>query len=83
MNRDIFQKQYDFELDQRNGIASATNIPIAALTVVGGALATLVINFNYSNELISYFFLFFVLLTIISMVISVYKTVRTFLGYFL
>lgn len=81
MNREIFQKQYDFELEQRNGIASATNTPIVALTVLGGALAAVVTGFKYSNEPVSYLFLMFVLLAIIGMLISSYKLVRTFLGY--
>jgi len=81
LNREIFQKQYDFELEQRNGIASATNTPIVALTVLGGALAAVVTGFKYSNEPVSYLFLMFVLLAIIGMLISSYKLVRTFLGY--
>lgn len=81
MNRDVFQKQYDFELEQRNGIASATNTPIVALTILGGALAAVITGFRYSNEPATYLFLLFALLAIGSMLISVYKLVRTFLGY--
>ncbi len=81
MNRDVFQKQYDFELEQRNGITSATNTPIVALTILGGALAAVITGFKYSNELVTYLFLLFTLLAICSMLISVYNLVRTFLGY--
>ena len=81
MNRDVFQKQYDFELEQRNGIASATNTPIVALTILGGALAAVITGFKYSDEPVTYLFLLFTLLAIGSMLISVYKLVRTFLGY--
>ena len=38
-------------------------------------------GFKYSNEPITYLFLFFALFAIGSMLISVYKLVRTFLGY--
>ncbi|MEZ6933643.1 hypothetical protein [Aeromonas sp. S19(2024)] len=81
MNREVFQKQYDFELEQRNGIASATNTPIVALTILGGALSAVTTEFKYSNEPVTYLFLLFVTLAIGSMLISVYKLVRTLLGY--
>tara|TARA_Y100001951_G_C11264217_1_gene254453 strand:- start:418 stop:1170 length:753 start_codon:yes stop_codon:yes gene_type:complete len=81
LNRDVFQKQYDFELEQRNGIASATNTPIVALTILGGALAAVITGFKYSKEPVTYLFLLFALLAIGSMLISVYKLVKTFLGY--
>jgi hypothetical protein len=81
LNREVFQKQYDFELEQRNGIASATNTPIVALTILGGALASAIIGFEYTCSLITYFFAFFISLTSISMLVCVYKVVRTFLGY--
>lgn len=81
MQREVFQKQYDFELEQRNGIASATNTPIVALTVLGGALASIIVGFKYSHGLITYLFVLFIILTTISMLVCVYKVVRTFLGY--
>jgi hypothetical protein len=81
LQHDVFQKQYDFELEQRNGIASATNTPIVALTILGGALASIITGFKYSQSWLTYLFLAFVILTCISMLICIYKIVRTFLGY--
>lgn len=81
MKHEVFQKQYDFELEQRNGIASATNTPIVALTILGGALASIITGFKYSQGWITYIFLAAVTLTCISMLVCIYKVVRTFLGY--
>ena len=81
MNRDIFQKQYDFELEQRNSLASATNIPIVSLTVLGGALTATVIGFKYSNNALTYIFVGLIILAVVSMLVSLYKVFRIFLGY--
>ncbi|MDR5873299.1 hypothetical protein [Vreelandella gomseomensis] len=81
MNREIFQKQYDFELEQRNGIASATNTPIVALTILGGALTSIINGFNYNYNLVTYYFIGCIVLSAVSMLVCIYKVVRTFLGY--
>ncbi|MGR5370734.1 hypothetical protein [Photobacterium damselae] len=81
MDKNLYQKQYDFELEQRNSLASGTNIPIVALTIIGGALSTMVTGFEYKADAWTYCFLTFVSLSIISVLVSLYKTVRSFLGY--
>lgn len=81
MERDIFQKQYDFELEQRNRIASATNIPIVALTILGGALSSMIIGFKYLQGIETYAFIVVISISIASMIFSLYCVVRTFLGY--
>ena len=54
MEQEIYQKQYDFELEQRNSIASAANVPIVALTILGGALSTMIVDFQYSWGIFTY-----------------------------
>lgn len=81
MIRNILQKQYDFELEQRNSITSSTNIPIVALTILGGALSSLLIGFHYSNNITTYVFVVILSLSVFSMFFSLYCVVRTFLGY--
>lgn len=81
MDKNLYQKQYDFELEQRNSLASGTSIPIVALTIIGGALSTMVTGFEYKADVLTYSFLGLVALSIVSVLISLYKTVRSFLGY--
>ncbi|WP_022943276.1 hypothetical protein [Psychromonas hadalis] len=81
MNNDIYQKQYDFELEQRNSIASATNIPVVALTVIGSALSTMIVGFKYNNHLIGYAFILLSIASVLLMFVALYYSVRSFHGY--
>lgn len=81
MEQEIYQKQYDFELEQRNNIASAANVPIVALTVLGGALSTMIVDFKYSWNLPTYTFTLISALALIAMVVSLVLVFRSFLGY--
>lgn len=81
MDNDIYQKQYDFELEQRNSLASATNIPIVALTVIGSALSTMVLGFKYDDNFISCIFIILSVLSSLIMLKALYCAVRSFLGY--
>ncbi|MBS3954496.1 MAG: hypothetical protein KGZ88_16215 [Methylomicrobium sp.] len=81
MEQEIYQKQYDFELEQRNNIASAANVPIVALTVLGGALSTMIVDFKYLWNLPTYIFTLISALALIAMVVSLVLVFRSFLGY--
>jgi hypothetical protein len=81
MDREIYQKQYDFELDQRNSIASAINIPMMAITILGGALSATILGFSYSANLTTYAFCFLVGISLISMSYSLLCVFKSFLGY--
>lgn len=81
MNSDIYQKQYDFELEQRNAIASSTNMPIVSITVIGSALSSMVLAFSYSHEFVTYSFLTFVTLSGISTIISLVYIFKSVIGY--
>ncbi|MDN3390877.1 hypothetical protein [Pseudoalteromonas sp. APC 3691] len=81
MDMEIYRKQYDFEMEQRNGIASATNIPIVALTIIGGALSSVVIGFKFNSNIQTYLFITFVSLCALSKLWTVYYIARSFIGY--
>lgn len=81
MYNELFQKQYDFELEQRNSIASATNIPIVAITVVASATCAILLDFQYSKALATYAFIVFVVLAISSFGYSVFCLFRSFWNY--
>ena len=81
MDSDLFRKQYDFELEQRNAIASATNIPIVAITVVASATSAVLLDFQYSASPLTFIFLGFAFLTLVSIVSSVYFLFRSFWNY--
>ena len=81
MDREIYQKQYDFELEQRNTIASSTNIPVVSITVVGGALSSMVLSFPYSNEISTYGFITFVALSGIFSIVALIYIFKSLIGY--
>lgn len=81
MHIELFRKQYDFELEQRNTIASSTNLPILGLTVIGSALSSIIINFQYSQDLPSIAFIILVGLCALLMLRAVYYVVKSLIGY--
>lgn len=82
MHNDLFQKQYDFELEQRNSIASAINIPIVAITVVASATSIISIDYQYKKENAStYAFVFFETLTLAAIVFAIFYIFRSFWNY--
>jgi hypothetical protein len=64
MLADLFQKQYDFEHQRRSEVTSATASPIAATTVLSGALSVALLDFPYSPTPLSWVFLALSLLTL-------------------
>lgn len=81
MDRDLFRQQYDFELEQRNSIAAATNIPIVAITVVASATSVVLLDYQYKSIFQTYLFVVFVCLALLSIVISVWYLFRSFWNY--
>lgn len=63
MDNELFRKQYDFELEQRNSLASAANIPIMAITVLASAISAILIDYKYNNNYYDY--VFFVCVSIV------------------
>ena len=64
MDSDIFQKQYDFEMTRKNNLSSSVNVPIVALTVLGGATSSMILKYEYSYNVPTYIFITVVLLSI-------------------
>lgn len=81
MDRDLFRQQYDFELEQRNSIASATNIPIVAITVLASATSVVLLDFPYKSTYQCYAFLMFASLALVSIAIAVWCLFRSFWNY--
>ena len=81
MERDIYHKQYDFELEQRNFIASSTNTTAVSITVIGSALSSLLLAFPYSNGAVTLSFIALSALSAISTTISLIYIFRSVIGY--
>lgn len=81
MHPDLARKQYDFELDQRNGLTSATNIPLVAITVVASAISVVLIDYRYGSDYLTYAFGIFATATLCAIVFSVYSLFRSFWNY--
>jgi len=52
MIQNFFQLQYDFEIEQKRNLDGLINIPIVALTVLGGAMSTLLVRFDYMSSMV-------------------------------
>jgi len=81
MDDAIYKKQYDFELDQHHHLASRVNIPLMAITVLGGALCTMAVKFQYGDGILTIIFLLLTICSFMSLIVSVYYLFRSLLGY--
>ncbi len=81
MDTELIRKQYDFELEQRNSLASAVNIPIVAITVVTAAASAVLLDFGYSKQVKTYLFLGFLAIVLLAVSHSIYSVFRSFWNY--
>jgi len=81
MDRDLFRQQYDFELEQRNSIAAATNIPLIAIIIVASATSVILLDYQYKSIFQTYLFVILVCLVLFSIVFSVWYLFRSFWNY--
>lgn len=81
MHPELFYKQYDFELEQRNALTAATNIPIVAITVVASATSVILLDYRYSQNLLSYVYGGFASAALLTIAFSVYSVFRSFWNY--
>ena len=81
MHLELFRKQYDFELDQRNGPTSATNIPLVAITVVASATTVILVDYRYGLDALTYTFCALAAATLGAVSFSVYSLFRSFWNY--
>jgi hypothetical protein len=75
MDSGIFQKQYDFEMTRKNTLSSSLNIPIVALTVLGGAASSMILKYEYSYNISTYIF---IAVVSISICFSAYALILAF-----
>lgn len=81
MHLELFRKQYDFELDQRNGLTSATNIPLVAITVVASATSVILVDYRYGFDALTYTFCALAATALGAVAFSVYSLFRSFWNY--
>ncbi|EKD98434.1 MAG: hypothetical protein ACD_23C00433G0001 [uncultured bacterium] len=81
MDRELYQRQYDFELEQRNSIASSTNTPVVSITIIGGALSSMILAFPYTKEIITFGFILCALLSAISSIVALVYIFKSIIGY--
>lgn len=81
MDKTVFQKQYDFELEQRNAIASSTNTPVVSITVIGSALSSMVLTFPYSTDIVTSIFLALVVFAAVASIVALIFIFKSIIGY--
>jgi hypothetical protein len=78
---ELYQRLYDFELTQREHFLAAVNIPIVAITVLAGSLATMVMSFNYEATGIAIWFSGVAVLALIGLGFAIICVFKSILGY--
>lgn len=81
MQTDLVRKQYDFELDQRNSIASITNLPVVAITIVASASSVVLLDYRYEKSIPTYLFALFIGLCLVAIAYSVFCVFKSFWNY--
>ncbi|TPQ27338.1 hypothetical protein [Methylomonas koyamae] len=81
MLTELFQKQYDFEHQRRSEVTAGTAAPIAATTVLSGALSVALLDFPYSESLASVLFLFLAASTLIALGFAILYIFRSTWNY--
>lgn len=76
----LYEKQYEFELEQRNTFSPKANIPIVAITVVGTANSTMIVGFTYSwTNSYTLYFSFLMVFSALSILLSLYFLIKCML----
>lgn len=81
MDDDIYQKQYDFELEQRNHLSTSVNVPVMAITVLGGSLSAALLGYSFQEGLATILFILSALGVVSSLGFAIYFIFRSLLGY--
>jgi hypothetical protein len=81
MEREIFQKQYDFEMAQKDALSSTVNIPIVSITVIGSALSGMLLSFSYSESYITYLFIVAIALCFVFCSYALVLVFKSLVGY--
>lgn len=81
MLSDTYQKQYDFEHQQRSELTSALNSPVVAVTVMASAIAVALLDFPYSESSGTKAFASVTATTLLSLGISMFFIFRSSWNY--
>lgn len=81
MKHEIYKDHYQFEWDHRSHLTSALNIPIAASTVLGGAVTVMAKSYPYEKAIITYVFIGALLLAVACIALSIVFLFKAFHGY--
>lgn len=81
MDNELFRKQYDFELEQRNSLASAANIPIMAITILASAISAILIDYKYNGNYFDIVFFIFVAIVLFFIFRAFLFVFRSFWNY--
>jgi hypothetical protein len=81
MNSEIYRDLYNFEMEQRGHLIDAVNVPIIAITVLGSALATMLLSFPYQPGMLQLGFAVFSGVAGAGLVVAITAVFRSFIGY--
>ncbi len=78
MDFEFVKDRYDFELDRKEKLTAALTLPVGVLSVLGGALTAMARSFTYSNQLVTGFFVVFVVSAVASFFVCAYRLIRAY-----
>lgn len=81
MKHEIYKDHYQFEWDHRSHLTSALNIPIAASTVLGGAVTVMAKSYPYENAITTYLFIGALFLAVACIGLAIVFLFKAFHGY--
>lgn len=81
MIQSFFLRQYDFEIEQKRSLDSGINIPVAVLTILGGAFTTLITRYEYEQNISTTIFVFLLFLGGIGILKGIAYLPYSYLGF--
>jgi hypothetical protein len=81
MKSEIYRDLYNFEMEQRGHLIDAANIPIVAITVLGGGLITMMMGFPYRPGGLQLGFMISSGIAAAALTVAIWGVFRSFIGY--
>lgn len=78
---EFYQKQYFFELERRQELNSSLSISIGVVSLLIGAIFYLISNFIYHYFILSYFFIVFIVCSIVSILFVIFFLISAYWNY--
>ncbi len=78
MEIELFEKQYERELNRRHQLTSTLSLPLGVLTILGGALGVMAKEFSYGSQVMSVIFSSTLLLAGLAFAGAVFFIVRSY-----